>query len=323
MMSKIMPSNQQLQQQEEQIQPQQQPPQQPQLESQVQPPPPLPHQHKSMWTSLKKSFASDKSPDFAVFKLKHGDTFMPIVLSSLLTLFYSMRILIVASAQIPLFLKMATYIRVIVIPLMWCYVYLLKHYSQVGDVLSKEGRRVIQIGNAVIIVHALYSSFVLIALIMSQDECNSVVCMQDIPAKTIPLGVTFQHVIGSIVVPLFFTCHDVSACFLSIFIAYSLMVVAGALQYLPVLDLVYIGVMGVMVFLVFVSYEVNAFFSFSSYSQFEATLLAKVASDNKEYLMQIQTEEMRHMIGERREKLDYAIVDCAVLICDILYCVLR
>jgi hypothetical protein len=279
-----------------------------------------------MWTSLKNSLASDKSSEFAAFKLKHGGTFMPIVINLFFFVLFGARIItFLANPGIPVFLLVTVYVR-LAIPILGClYVYLLKRYHAraVDNVLSKEGRRVIQIGNAVIIVHALCSSFVLIALIMSQDECSSDACLQDIPAKTIPLGVTFQHVIGSIIMPLFFTCHDVSACFLSIFIAYSLMVVAGALQYLPVLDLVYIGVMGVMVFLVFVSYEVNAFFSYSSYSQFEATLLAKVASDNKEYLMQIQTEEMRHMIGEHREKLDYAIVDCAVLICDILYCVLR
>jgi hypothetical protein len=43
--------------------------------------------------------------------------------------------------------------------------------------------------------------------------------------------------------------------------------------------------------------ETQVVSNFISYSKFESALLLKVASENEEYLMRTQTEEMRHMIG--------------------------
>ena len=180
-------------------------------------------QHKSMWTSLRNSLDSDNSPDVAVFKLKQGDTSMPTFISAWSSVFYGLRIVVVAlSPDIPLFLQVASYIRILVVILSWTYAYLLKKYEHAG-VLSKEGRRIIQVGNAVMILQAICSGLLLISLVVTSDECQSEACLQDTPKQTIPMKVIFQHVIGSMIMPLFFTCHDVSTCLLSICIAFSLL----------------------------------------------------------------------------------------------------
>jgi hypothetical protein len=93
-------------------------------------------------------------------------------------------------------------------------------------------------------------------------------------------------------------CHDAAACFLSIVVAYSLMFVAGCILHLSIADLGYIAAMGVCILIVFVSYEGHEVVMFKSYYSFERTLRQKVESENKEYLMKIQTEQMRCMIGE-------------------------
>ena len=47
---------------------------------------------------------------------------------------------------------------------------------------------------------------------------------------------------------------------------------------------------------------------FKSYYFFERTLRQKVESENKEYLMKIQTEQMRCMIGEVLHIIDLLFV---------------
>jgi cell shape-determining protein MreC len=105
------------------------------------------------------------------------------------------------------------------------------------------------------------------------------------------------QIVGSIAMPMIYTCHDVSVCLLSIVITYSMLIVAAVLLHLPFLDIIYLSVVGIVIFVAVANYESNMFSIFTTFSKFELTLRAKVASENKEYLMKTQTEEMRHMIG--------------------------
>ena len=123
--------------------------------------------------------------------------------------------------------------------------------------------------------------------------------MENPNQKSFPLELIFIQIIGSVAMPLFFSCHHVYSCLLSVFITFALMAVAGILQKVPVIDIINIIMMGVMVFLLLVTYEVKTFADYCLWSHFESTVRAKIASENAEYLLNIQAKEMRFMIGKQ------------------------
>jgi hypothetical protein len=254
------------------------------------------NKQQSMWISLREILDSDKSPDFTLSKLTRGNIFWPTVVCSSQTIVYFSRIIMMGSHGIPFSYKVVNYLRVLVLVVGWAYIYFLKKYKP-SDVLSKEGKRIIRVGNAAIVLQALMSALILLIWVLTHDDCHSDVCLEDTPKKIIPLGTLLHQIMAGIAMPMFFVCHDVSACLLSISITYVMMLVAGVLLHLPSLDLFYVTFMGMSVFVYFINYEINTFEIYSSYIKFEFTLREKVASENKEYLMNIQTEEMRHMIG--------------------------
>jgi hypothetical protein len=86
---------------------------------------------------------------------------------------------------------------------------------------------------------------------------------------------------------------------MSVVITFTTMFAAGILLDVKAVDLVYIVLAGVVIALTFFAYEGGLLSIFNSYSKFEIALRVKVDSENKEYLMKIQREEMRHMIGKR------------------------
>jgi hypothetical protein len=97
--------------------------------------------------------------------------------------------------------------------------------------------------------------------------------------------------------PIFITGHSVLASLLSACIVFLIMPVAAVLMNFPSIKFFCIIVLGAVLLLTLTTYECNIYSSFTSFRQFEMALRAKVSNENTEYLMKIQTEEMRHMIG--------------------------
>jgi uncharacterized membrane protein len=97
---------------------------------------------------------------------------------------------------------------------------------------------------------------------------------------------------------MFVTCHEVWACILSIVISYTAILINIILLNMPMYELVLMFLIGIIVLIAFCIYEANVAHTFQSYTKFQETLTAKVDSENKEYLMKMETVEMRHMIGE-------------------------
>jgi hypothetical protein len=258
-------------------------------------------QQKSLWTSLLEILDSDKLPEYAVFKLEGGRTRLAMFMNTIQTIIQVSKILTVTARGdgIPLMNRLINYLHIIVPLLAWVYIYFFRKYVH-SNVLRSEGKRIIQLGNAVILMQSVFATVLLLVWVITHEDCHSDVCMQDFPKKMIPLGLLFQQFIGIVATPLLFTCHDVSACLRSVFITFSIFLVAAALRHLPFVELVLIFMLGCLTFFTLVSYESNIYSSFTSFCKFETTLRAKVDSENKEYLMKIQTEEMRHMIGTCR-----------------------
>ncbi len=76
------------------------------------------------------------------------------------------------------------------------------------------------------------------------------------------------------------------------------MVINTILLDMPALDVFYSFLTGIVLFTALTVHEANVVYTFKSYMKFQETVTAKVNSENQEYLMKMQKEEMRHMIGE-------------------------
>jgi hypothetical protein len=258
------------------------------------------HQREqSSWMSFVEIIDSEQLQECAIFKLKEGGTKMPIFMCTILIMFQIGGIIYVSAPGVPLLYRLAVYCRAIIPVVCWMYIYLLKKHVH-SDVITSEGKRIMQFGNSAIIMQSVFTILLLFSWVITRDDCDSDVCFDDFPDQFLPLGLVAPQIIGGIAMPMFFTCHDASASLLSVCITYSAILVAGVLCHLSIADIIFLGLMGIVMLFALGSYESNMLFTFTSCSKFESTLRAKVASDNKEYLMNIQTEEMRHMIGTCR-----------------------
>jgi hypothetical protein len=251
---------------------------------------------RSMGMSWIEIFSSDKLHQYSTFKLKEASTFVPTIALVVQTMFMAFRVFIVTDHGVPLLFRLTTYCKVIGPLLNGIYIYLLKKYV-CSNVLTSEGKRIFQCGNANILFQALSTSLMILSWAITRDDCHSDACLQNHPKQVFPLGLLIFQICGSFGMPLLYTCHDVSVCLISAFISFLLIVIAAVLLHMHFFDIFYIGLAGMVICISLVSYESNIYSTFKAYSQIESNVLAKVASENKEYLMKAQTEEMRHMIG--------------------------
>jgi hypothetical protein len=240
---------------------------------------------------------TEKSVGFTLSKLNQGDNRLPLFCLFAQTMFYCVRTYMMASPGVPVLYKMANYFRLVVLIVESVYIYFLKHYTR-PTYITLESKLLINIGNAVLIFHAIFAGLVVVSWCVTRDECFSDVCGQERPDKIIPLGMLLYQILGSITLPMCFTCHDAYASLLSVAITFSALIVGGIFLHLPPVDLVFLAAMGVTLCIVFIGHESFVWLNYTYIFRFECTLREKVASENKEYLMNIQTEEMRHMIGE-------------------------
>jgi hypothetical protein len=255
------------------------------------------HDDTNQWISVVDIFQSDESPEFALFKLKQGYTQFTIFYCVCQTLMNLWRIVMtINDTGIPLPLRIMGCVRIINPILGWAQIYRMKKYVP-SDVLNAEGRRIMLLGDGMSIIHALITGAFILTWIATHANCGSRVCVQDLPDKTVPLDMVLYVLGSSISMPIFYTCHHVFASLLSIVITYSALLAVGCMAYITADDILGLLFMSSFTFFIVISFEGNMFSNFTNYSKFEITLRMKVTSENQEYLMQIQTEEMRHMIG--------------------------
>lgn len=253
-------------------------------------------QQKSFFSCVREIFHSDKSPVFTLFILKNGGIAMPATISIIQLIIYSSRCYVVSDAGMPFALRVATYARPILILIEWIYIYFLNK-NVPSDVLKKEEKIITRLGNVIVVLQALLSGLIFLIWVFTRYQCQSDACLQDFPKQLVPPMMLTHQIMGSIVMPFFFTCHDFSAAILSVIIAYCLILAGAVLLHVPAINIFQLFVVGIIVLGLYVSNTVQRYASFTSYFELQAMFLAKEASENKVSLTNIQTEEMRHMIG--------------------------
>jgi hypothetical protein len=248
------------------------------------------------WVSLPTLLHSDSSSDYTVFKLKQGCSYFTVYFCLFQTVFSFWRASDMLGPGVPLWVRLSVIARCFIPPLGWLYIYLFRKHDY-SDVLGAEGKRIRCLGNASILLQTLCAGSLLLAWTLTRDECRSEACLEDFPERMLPVAVMVYSIAGVIAMPIFYPCHSVSVVLLAVVINYSALLAACFLIGAVASTTFAIGLMGTIVFFLACSYEGSAFSNYTSFSKFEIALRVKVESENKEYLMQIQREEMRHMLG--------------------------
>ena len=237
------------------------------------------------------------SSDISVFKLNQGYSNCGIIYCVLQTVFFVGRALSVSVDGVPFAMRLISYVTLLVLPLMQgLYFYLSKQYKH-SNTLTVEGKGIILIGNINLILQAVFTGAILLAWVTTRHHCHSEVCLQDYPKKLLPIRYFAYLLTSSIGMPLFFTSHDFSISLISACISIAAMFLGALVLHVDSFDILAILISGITVLFILYSIEGAIYLAFTSYSKFETALRANIASENKEYLMNIQTEEMRHMIG--------------------------
>lgn len=252
------------------------------------PPPP--------WSSFSELLKSDNSSEFAVFKLNQGTSFFTIAACVYVTILLLSNAFYKNTDGVPGALKVIAGMRCCVPLILWTYVYLSSQYVN-SNTLTTEGKRILFFGNMSLLLHASFTGATLIGWVLTRDDCQSDVCLQDVPKHILPLGFFGVALVGGFAMTLFFPRHDVYVCFLSMTINTSSLIMSAIWIQVDARDMFVVCVMSMVMFLITVGYEGNMLSIYTAFSKFEIALRANVASENKEYLMKTQTEEMRHMIG--------------------------
>jgi hypothetical protein len=255
-------------------------------------------QNKFSLNFLAQVYKSDKSTEFATYKLKSSTPYTAVLLCIVQTFFGFWRSAYVSEPGVPTLLKLANYVKLIVPSLGWMYIYLYSQYEQSEIKRLKDGRRIIILGNICIILQSFFTGLLSIVWVITKDHCSAEACLEEFPEKIIPLGLLFHQICGGVAMPLFYSCHDVFSIILSIVISYSAMLVTAILLHMDNVDVVYIFLTALVISMVLAKYECGIFSNFFSFSRFEIALREQISSENKECVLKMQTEEMRHMIGK-------------------------
>jgi hypothetical protein len=153
------------------------------------------------------------------------------------------------------------------------------------------------VGNVTLLMQSISVSVTLLVWVMARDQCHSDVCMQDFPKNMLPLGQFANMVIGIVAWPIFFSCHNISVHFISMSITLSALLASAVILQVDQKELIAISGLSLAMICSLASYHGSLLSAFTSNLDFERALRVNVNCENKTYLMKIQKNEMRHMIG--------------------------
>ena len=245
------------------------------------------------WIELIKH---DTEPEFLVFKLNSGRAYYSVVFVQVLLCLLKI-ILVVRAPGSPTYLRFTMMGSMLVPVCGWTYTYLYKSYSY-SDVLGWKGRRIVILGNTCIILQSFFSGLSVLLWALNRDSCNHSTCLPDYPEEIIPYGAVMQLVTGAVAMPMFYMSHDALAAVVSFTISFSMLLASALVLDVHSKDIASTLMAWTMLFISLAIYEGNVYTNFTLYSKFESSLRQRLESENKEYIMKLQTEEMRHMIGK-------------------------
>lgn len=198
--------------------------------------------------------------------------------------------------NIPVPLQLATTFMLFIPLIEWTYLYHFHRYTH-SDTMTAEGRRIFLFGNLSLVVKAVCMSLVIFAWVHARHSCDIDLCVQQFDEKSLPLGWVMAVMGSSIADPLLYHCHCASVCFLSRILLFVALFVAAVLLDTDKRDLMFIVVVGIVIVYVLVINQGSQFLLYKSFAELETVLRVNIEIENKEHLMKLENEQMRHMIG--------------------------
>ena len=255
--------------------------------------------HFSQYISLRRLIQYDGNQEFKTFKQK-------LDLNSTYTLYFFIfqtflrlwRCVVVLTdgAGAPLALNLVILLRFpFILFLGVVYLYLSKKIAHSPTFNPSDGTKLMNIGNALVMSQAIFEGAMMLIWAFTIGDCEISWCQAD--KNIIPLTRVIYMLGGSIANPIFYGCHSTKASLSSICCIFASIIVVAVERHVQRIELFALVIMAIIMFYTIVKYETQVLSNYISYSKFEKALRVKVASENEEYLMKIQTEEMRHMIG--------------------------
>lgn len=258
------------------------------------------HSSRFQSISLIRLIKMDSSEDFSIFKLKEGCpkyTMYWCIFNVIVTVLKCLK-LYYAGNDVPLVAKMLVYASICV-PVLGCmYTYYFNKYED-SHFCTTKACAIIWLADAAIVLQSILASSALMYWVLNRDKCISAeFCMNDFPKYTIPIELLVVQIVSVFAYPMFYTCHHASATLLAVVISFTITITTGSLVHIRPPELLGICMMGVVFFFALASHEWSVLSNYEAYFKFETALRKHVTSENNEYLLRIQTEQMRHMIGE-------------------------
>lgn len=253
---------------------------------------PVPYPQRVSLTDLLKS---DRCPDFAAFTLNQGYSTFGVVVCALHSIMYPLAAFLADKEGVPVSSKWILRLRCICPLLGWVYYYFASRHV-LSIALTTEGKRLLRLGNAVILLYAAFMAAQILGWVLTRGDCHSDACLQNYPKNVLPSGLLNAAFATSIGAPVFFV-SSTSVCFLALFINISAVLIAAGLLKLSPSEIFGICLVGVIFSLILAAYKGGLLSIHTSYSKFKVALRESTACENSKYLMKVQTEEMCSMIG--------------------------
>ena len=248
--------------------------------------------------SVTKLLRYDGNQEFKTFKQKRDvdSTFTVYFFFFQVILSFSRCLVAFGDTGSPLPLRVIIFLRfLIVLFLGGGYVYLTRKIANSATFRQSDGTKLLRVGNAFVTLLGILEGTMLLTWALTIGDCEVFWCEAD--KNMIPLTRVLFMVGSSIAVPIFFGCHSTKVSLFSTFSINICIVVVAIQRNLLQVEILAIVVMGILMLYTVAKLETQVVSNFISYSKFESALRVKVASENEEYLLRTQTEEMRHMIG--------------------------
>jgi hypothetical protein len=249
--------------------------------------------------SLKRLIQYDDNHEFKTFKQKQDlnstYTLYFFIFQSVLR-FWRCGVVLTDGAGAPLALNLTVLLRFpVFLFLGGYYVYLSKKMVHSTVFNQSDGTKLMKIGNALVMSQAILEGAMMMLWAFTIGDCEVSWCQAD--KNIIPLTRVIYILAVSIANPIFYGCHSTKVSLSFVCVSFASIIVVAVQRHIHRLELLSLAVLGIIMFYTIAKYETQVLSNYISYSKFESALRVKVASENEEYLLKIQTEEMRHMIG--------------------------
>jgi signal transduction histidine kinase len=253
----------------------------------------------SFFTSLLSFSDAYKTPELLAFKIRQTSLSAPAILIAVLCLVILRRAYVCFSDErSPVNLKIFLSFCILLLPpISLLYIYGVYSYKYT---LSNRFRKtqLNTIGSVFLLVHAAMAGLGTILWSFEKNrDCEGNLCGGNDPEHVLPLRHILPNLLTSLILPIIFVGHDFWAVPMAVCITVGSSLISASMIHVAFYDSVAIAGSGIIVMLTVLNQERNMLAMSTAYSHFEVSTHENITIENEKKLMKMQTEELRHLIG--------------------------